>query len=92
MAILAALFDISNHYRGHSTSVDHREDSPLAHSHVGFFEVAPVIASAGVDEDGGDMLSFLWSIHDGLDCSLTEWWKICERLGEQNGRIQAARY
>jgi hypothetical protein len=57
---------------------------------VGFFEIAPVITSPGVDEDGRDMLSSLWSIHDGLDSSLGEWWKICERLGEQNGRIQAA--
>ena len=57
---------------------------------MGFFEIAPVITSSGVDEDGRDMLSFLWSIHDDVYCPLVEWWKICERLGEQNERSQAA--
>lgn len=33
---------------------------------MGFLEVAAVVASAGMDEDSGNMFSFLGSIHRGL--------------------------
>jgi hypothetical protein len=47
---------------------------------VRFLEVAAVIACAGMDENGGDMSSFLGAIHDDLACV------DCERRGEAEKR------
>jgi hypothetical protein len=40
-----------------------------------FLEVSAVVACASMDEDGGDMSSFLETIHDDLACV------DCERRG-----------
>jgi hypothetical protein len=47
-------------------------NSPFAHFQMGSLKVTTVKACTSMDEDGGDMFSFLCAIHGGPSCLLVE--------------------